>query len=245
MDIIFSMKKLCLCLKIIFLTFILIFVCSYFSYSYSEDSKNSSTLSSEEIKPTAITNHNPLPAIKAKSSSNTREDAEKEAGIHLHSAGIGIGETFLGGDFANHGEDKITFDFFYGYSASHSFDFLANLHRSTHEYKGEQVIVQGIALGIKGKFYQFDSFSPFAEGGFGFYRPIVTRKIEGTLTESEGKTAFGMHLGAGIDLKLNKNVAVGMLMQYHDPFNIKQDIGPEIQGYYFKIMMIAAYCFDI
>ncbi|MBF0359618.1 MAG: hypothetical protein HQK49_01310 [Oligoflexia bacterium] len=249
----------------VFFNTLTIFSLAFLIYIFTNTSSYSQTSpankeNSEEIKPQLINSTTPTtntnstttnnnssqknntPKLKATSS---REDAEKEAGVHLHSVGAGLGETFLAGDFANHGEDKITLDLLYSYSASHSFDFLADIHRSTHEYKGEQTIVQGIAFGIKGKFYQFDSFSPFAVGGFGFYRPIVTRRVNNVLTESEGKTAFGIHVGAGIDLRLNKYVIIGMLIQYHDPFNIKQDIGPEVTGHYFKVMMTGMYSFDI
>ncbi|EQC44412.1 hypothetical protein [Bacteriovorax sp. DB6_IX] len=91
--------------------------------------------------------------------------------LKVHSLGVGIGQTFLQGDFKDHGEDKITADLFYNYSASHSFDFLANFHYSTHEYRKKKVTATGLALGIKAKMFNFDNFSPFATGGLGFYSP--------------------------------------------------------------------------
>ncbi|MCR9203128.1 MAG: hypothetical protein NXH75_01015, partial [Halobacteriovoraceae bacterium] len=51
-------------------------------------------------------------------------------GIRKHSLGIGVGQTFVAGDFNDTGEDQITWDLLYNYSASYSFDLLTNFHHS-------------------------------------------------------------------------------------------------------------------
>ncbi|MBF0206277.1 MAG: hypothetical protein HQK53_05255 [Oligoflexia bacterium] len=172
-----------------------------------------------------------------------REDKQKESGVNVHTIGIAAGETFLLGNFGKHGDDKITFDLLYTYSASHTFDFLVDAHSSNHDFAQERVSIMGLAFGIKGKFYQFDSFSPFWLGGLGFYRPTVNRKVDGNYVESGAKTTFGYHIGAGIDLRLNSNVTVGMLGHYHDPFDINQTLGPKVSGAYFKLMLTFGYSF--
>lgn len=163
--------------------------------------------------------------------------------IQVHSFGVGLGETFLKGDFNQYGDDTITVDLFYSYKASYSFDFLINGHHSKHTYRGQQITNNGLAFAIKGRFYQFDNFSPFCLGGIGFYRPIANRYLAETHTyqESDSKITFGLHAGAGADLTLNDNVAIGILGHYHNPFDVKQNIGSDVEGSYFKLMMTLMY----
>ncbi len=166
--------------------------------------------------------------------------------VNQHSVGVGIGETFLVGDFANQGENSITMDLYYGYSASHSFDVVVNGHYSKHKNADQRkVVLQGLNFGIKAKFYQFDAFSPYGLAGLGFYRPYATRPVtqngQTTMVESEKKTAFGINLGVGADLRLNRHVEVGVLAHYHNPFDVKQNTGDDTVGSYFKLLLLVSY----
>ncbi len=165
------------------------------------------------------------------------------SGVRKHSLGVGIGQTFIAGDFQDTGEDQITWDLLYNYSASYSFDLLVNFHHSKHSFANTYTQLSSLNLGIKSKFYQIDAFSPYAVGGFGFYAPRVKREVNGQLRESETKVAFGYHLGIGGDLRLNDEVTVGLLGQYHNPFDVKQEIGPEVEGRYYKLLITAFYSF--
>jgi hypothetical protein len=164
-------------------------------------------------------------------------------GLKKHSIGIGIGQTFVAGDFDNTGEDQITWDLLYAYSASYSFDLLANFHHSKHKFASQFTQLTSLNLGIKSKFYQIDSFSPFAVGGFGFYAPKVKRLVNNQLLESKTKVVFGYHVGIGGDLKLNEKVSIGLMAQYHNPFDVKQEVGPEVEGRYYKLLITALYTF--
>jgi len=164
-------------------------------------------------------------------------------GLKEHSVGIGVGQTFVAGDFENSGQDQITWDLLYAYSASYSFDLLANFHHSKHKFANQFTQLTSLNLGIKSKFYQIDSFSPFVVGGFGFYAPKVKRLVNNQLLESKTKVVFGYHLGIGGDLKLNEKVAIGLMAQYHNPFDVKQEIGPEVEGSYYKLLITALYTF--
>lgn len=160
--------------------------------------------------------------------------------IHKHGFGIGVGQTFLLGSFEDKGDSKITFpDLFYSYTASYSFDLLVNLHSSHHEYKDEEVWLRGLAFGVKARPYEFDAFSPFLLGGLGFYVPQIAKDGE----KSDEKTTFGLNVGAGVDLRLNRNVVVGILGQFHNPFNVKQDETEDVKGSYFKLLLTAMYLF--
>lgn len=163
--------------------------------------------------------------------------------LHTHAIGLGIGQTSLYGDFSDYGEDKITYDFFYTYAASYSFDFVTNIHYSKHEHKDYYVELKGVNFGIKAKWFHFDSFSPYLQAGLGFYRPEVKRMIGSDIVVSEEKTTFGTAWGAGAELRLNRHFMIGVLFQFHNPFDVKQDRGSDIEGSYNKLMMMFTYIF--
>ena len=160
--------------------------------------------------------------------------------IQKHSLGIGLGQTFLLGKFEKKGENKVTTDILYSYTASYSFDLLLNFHYSEHEHKDMQVILRGYTMSIKARSYEFDAFSPFVLGGLGFYMPQIQNASGET---SEAKYTFGFNFGAGADLRLNKEIVVGVLTQYHKPFEVKQDETEDVSGSYFKLLLTAMYLF--
>ena len=85
--------------------------------------------------------------------------------LQKHAFGIGLGQTFMIRQFDKYGEDKITADLLYTYTASYSFDLLVNIHSSEHSRKDKKVFLRGYTMSIKGRSYEFDSFSPFLLGG--------------------------------------------------------------------------------
>ena len=164
--------------------------------------------------------------------------------VNKHSIGIGVGQTFLRSDFHEHGTDKITPDFYYNYSASYSFDFMANLHWSKHKYLDRDVTVKGAAFSIKGKGFQFDAFSPFFLAGLGFYEPQATRIINGSRVKTREQLVFGMNLGGGVELRLNNEFTVGVIAHYHDPFDVRQENAPDLEGSYMKLLILGMYTFN-
>jgi len=165
-------------------------------------------------------------------------------GLQKHSVGIGIGQTFVAGDFGDTGEDQITWDLLYNYTASYSFDLLVDFHHSKQSFAETYTQLTSLNMGIKSKFYQIDNFSPFAVAGLGFYAPKVRRPIAGKLEESKTKLVFGYHLGGGGDLKLNDKVTVGLYGSFHNPFDVKQEQGPQVEGRYYKLLITAFYSFQ-
>jgi hypothetical protein len=164
--------------------------------------------------------------------------------IRKHSLGIGLGQTFLNSDFHDHGTDKITPEIYYNYSASYTFDFMANFHWSNHKYIDKNVTIKGVALSIKGKGYQFDAFSPFVVGGLGFYEPEATRTINGVSTKTREQLVFGTNLGAGVELRLNSEYVVGVIAHYHNPFSVRQEVNGDLDGSYFKLLILGMYTFN-
>lgn len=171
-------------------------------------------------------------------------DSRIPGDIHKHSLGIGVGQTFLRSDLGDNGNDKITADIYYNYSASYSFDFMANLHWSKHEFLNRSSTARGLALAIKGKGFQYDAFSPFVMGGFGFYLPKATRIYNNNPTETRSQLVFGVNAGIGVELKLNSQASVGVIAHYHDPFDVRQEVGPELEGSYMKLLLTALYTFN-
>lgn len=175
----------------------------------------------------------------AKSDSDSLKSAAQRE-VHKHSIGFGLGQTFLLGAFEDQGDNKIAFpDLFYSYTASYSFDLLVNLHSTHHQYRDKEVWLKGLAFSIKARSYEFDAFSPFILAGLGFYRPQISENDE----KSDEKTTFGFNAGAGLDLRLNKNIVVGIIGQFHSPFDIKQDETKDVKGSYFKLLLTSMYLF--
>lgn len=219
-------------LKIVLITPVLM-AGVFVSEAKAQIKPNIGALTSEK---TAEKVHNQIPEP------STEERIPNE--INKHSIGIGLGQTFLRSDFHDHGTDKITPDIYYNYSASYSFDFMANMHWSKHKYMNRDVTIKGLALSIKGKGFQFDAFSPFALGGFGFYLPEATRILNGTRTKTREQLVFGMNLGAGVELRLNSQATIGVIAHYHDPFDVRQEVGSDLEGSYMKLLILALYTFN-
>ncbi|MBY0412637.1 MAG: hypothetical protein K2Q18_00655 [Bdellovibrionales bacterium] len=205
-----------------------------------------STAHSEEkqIKPNIHNLTSDTTAKKVDNNIPAATESRIPGDINKHSVGLGIGQTFLRSDFHEHGTDKITPDLYYNYSASYSFDFLANLHWSKHKYMGRNTTIRGLALSIKGKGYQFDAFSPFLLGGFGFYLPSATRILNGVPTKTRDQLVFGLNLGAGVELKLNNEVTIGVIAHYHDPFSVRQEVSSDLDGSYMKLLLLGMYTFN-
>lgn len=164
-------------------------------------------------------------------------------GPNSHSVGIGLGQTFLLGNFDDNGRDSISLDLYYDYSASHIFDLSINTHYSKHRYRKNWMKISGMAIGIKGKIFQRDSFSPFIVAGLGLYLPKAKYILNDTQIESDSKLTLGTHIGIGGELRLNKKCKVGILGHLHNPFDVKQEMGHEIEGYYFKLLLTTYYTF--
>lgn len=163
--------------------------------------------------------------------------------LKKHSVGLGLGQTFLMGDFDKHGENEISWDVLYNYSASHSFELMAGFHTNKYTFQDTFVRTTALTTSFKGKLYQFDSFAPFALAGLGFYAPKVRRILTNQIVESDTKIVFGVNIGAGVDLRLNQKFTIGMLAQYHNPFDVKQELGPEVEGSYTKLLITTMYTF--
>jgi hypothetical protein len=124
------------------------------------------------------------------------ESAAAPRRLQQHGLGLGLGETFLLGNYGKHGEDKITVDALYSYAASYSFDLLVNAHMSEHDDGKERMKVMGLTTSIKARMVEYDNFSPYVLGGLGFYAPRAKRpKKAGGHEWSSQKVTFGLNFG--------------------------------------------------
>ena len=161
--------------------------------------------------------------------------------IGAHTLSLGIGQTFLFGDLRKYGASAITTDLYYSFSASYSFHFLLNLHSSAHKIDTKEAVIKGLALGIKGKLWQFDALSPYALLGLGFYAPQASG--EGDSKLSKDKVVLGLHAGAGLDLQLTPQISTGLLFHFHNPFDNPERDTKEAEGLYSKILVMVGYTF--
>lgn len=160
--------------------------------------------------------------------------------LKISSLGIGIGQTWLSGDYANYGNDGISWDIYYDYSASHTFDLLVDFHwnKFSNDTGGKETQV-GLVPSAKIKFYQFDNFTPFAILGLGFYSPEVSSPTY----DSDAKIVLGTSYGLGIDLRLNRKFKFGAIYQIHNPFDVSQPNGSDLEGSYSKLLLVGFYSF--
>lgn len=163
--------------------------------------------------------------------------------LQQHGLGLGIGQTFLLGNYGKSGNDKITADVLYSYAASHSFDLLVNAHSSSHKDNRKRMRVRGLTAAIKGRLVEYDNFSPYVLGGLGFYAPQAYRRQNTTYKWSDPKLTFGLNFGGGVDLRLNDKFVVGVMGTMHWPFKVNQDDQSDLKGYYFKLLFTGMYLF--
>jgi opacity protein-like surface antigen len=206
---------------------------------------------SADLKDSTSPQTTEAPAASAKAPVKVEESDEAPASGNLgsapaprrlrqHGLGLGVGQTFLFGNYGKHGQDKITADLLYSYAASHSFDLLVDAHMSTHKDNSEEMKLMGLTGSIKARIVEYDNFSPYVLGGLGFYAPQADRDGSG---KTDRKLTFGLNFGGGLDLRLNESYVVGIMAQMHCPFKVQQDEGSDLKGYYMKLLLTGMYLF--
>ena len=160
--------------------------------------------------------------------------------LKISSLGLALGHTWLYGDYANYGSDGLSWDIYYDYSASHTFDLLVDFHWNGYSNNsgGSETLI-GLVPSAKIKFYQFDNFTPFLILGLGFYYP----EAQGNGFESNNRVVLGLTYGAGLDLRLNRMFKIGAIFQIHNPFAVNQENGSEFDGSYGKLLLVGFYSF--
>ena len=154
-----------------------------------------------------------------------------------HMLGVAFGQNYFFSDFSKWTEDELGYDFYYEYLASMSFGVMTNFHYISSRRGDNKLRVVGTDASIKVYFYHFDHFAPYFAGGVGFYHLA--------LNDTHGNSfAFGNNLALGFDLVLNEHIKVGMLLHYHNPFDLRDQIsGVNLEGSYFRALLLISYIF--
>lgn len=224
------------------------------SISFSQDTKPAARKiktpdTAADLKDSSVIETEAAPKAKAPVKVEEKDDGPSSSDygsaptprkLRQHGLGLGVGQTFLFGNYGKYGQDKITADLLYSYAASHSFDLLVDAHMSTHKDNSEEMKLMGLAGSIKGRMVEYDNFSPYFLAGLGFYAPQADRDGTG---KTARKLTFGANFGGGMDLRLNENYVIGVMAQMHWPFKVQQDEGSDLKGYYMKLLLTGMYLF--
>lgn len=198
---------------------------------------------SEELAPSKDEKKVPVEEVEERESPSASMSSGSPRRLQQHGLGFGLGQTFLMGNYAKHGTDKITVDLLYSYAASYSFDLLVNAHMSEHKDNSERMKLLGLTSSIKGRFVEYDNLSPFFLGGLGFYAPEARRSTATGTKSTDQKVTFGLNFGGGVDLRLNDHYVVGVMGQMHWPFKVQQESQSDLKGYYMKLLITGMYLF--
>jgi hypothetical protein len=120
--------------------------------------------------------------------------------------------------------DSIGTQLHYTYGVSDLFGFDSSLGYSEHS--DGRYSMTTLLTGLRMNLSWYDKIVPYAVFGLGFYRPSYKdanpqpASLNGAATSGSSVSAvlFGLHLGPGIDLELNKNLFFGAAVTFHNMF---------------------------
>ena len=154
---------------------------------------------------------------------------------------IGIGQVFLTGALRDRYDDALGLQLHYTYGVSELFGLHSIIGHSTHS-DGEYSITTLLA-GLRMNLAWFDRIIPHGTFGMGFFRP--SHRLSDTASVSP--ILFGMHLGAGVDLQLTRQLFFGTTLTLHDIFGTTRQIpgvGPyDVGGTYLSLLLRTGFTF--
>jgi len=164
----------------------------------------------------------PLPKKKGQSRSRLEDLSEREQPAApfapgSHNASLDLGQTFLMGDLGAKYSDNIGFQGHYVYGVSELFAFDSSLGYSSHS-DGKYSLLT-MLTGLRTNLTFYDRVIPHLVMGLGFYKPSVEIITEdGKDVTSLSPVLFGLHLGPGVDLQINRTVFFGTSLTFHNMF---------------------------
>jgi hypothetical protein len=136
---------------------------------------------------------------------------------------LDVGQVFLMGDLNENYNDSLGTQLHYTYGVSDLFGFDSSLGYSEHS--DGRFAMTTLLTGLRMNLSWYDKVIPYAVFGLGFYRPSykdanASLSPAGTVSTSTNISAvlFGIHLGPGIDLEINKNLFFGAAITLHNMF---------------------------
>jgi hypothetical protein len=130
-----------------------------------------------------------------------------------HNFSLGVGQIFLMGSLSNEYENNLGTQAHYTYGVSDLFSFESDFGYSSHSNGNFGLLNLDAAL--RTNLIYFDQLVPFASVGLGFYHPSKTYSDNSKVSAF----LFGMELGGGVDLLLNKKLFFGTRLNYHNMFD--------------------------
>ena len=158
-----------------------------------------------------------------------------------HNISLDLGQVFLVGDLTKF-QNTLGTQLHYNYGVSDLFSFDSSLGYSQHS--SGQFSLFTLLSGVRMNLSWFDKIIPYGIFGLGFYLPsYLDTTATPTRTSSTGPSngsgssssspdlstlpsvsalLFGVHLGAGVDLSLSRNVFFGASLLFHQMFGTTQ-----------------------
>jgi hypothetical protein len=130
-----------------------------------------------------------------------------------HNLSVSVGQIFLVGDLSNEFENALGTQVHYTYGVSDLFSFESDFGYSSHSNGNFSLVNLDAAL--RTNLIYFDQLVPFASLGLGFYNPSKTFNDNSKVSA----LLFGLQLGGGVDLLLNKSFFFGTRLNYHNMFD--------------------------
>lgn len=130
-----------------------------------------------------------------------------------HNVALHVGQVFLAGELGEQYEDTLGSQLSYTYGVSDIFGFNSSLLYSDHSSSNFSVLA--LNTGLRANLAWFDRVVPYGIVGLGFYR--TKHKIQPG--ENASGVVFGMNIGPGIDLIINKTFFFGASLIFHDMFS--------------------------
>ena len=139
---------------------------------------------------------------------------------------LDLGQIFLIGDMAKY-SDSIGSQLHYSYGVSQLFSFDSSFGYSQHS--NGQLSLLTLVSGLRMNMSWYDKVVPYGVFGLGFYKPNYKNPLASESNSSSSTSTstsnpslssilFGVHLGAGVDLALSRNLFFGASLTLHNMF---------------------------
>ncbi len=206
---------------------VILFLAVFGVYSVSSESFAYSNESSFGANSSRSNQDTPSPKTKKSKAQAHDDDSPPKSPFSPGSSNVslGVGQDFLLGDLGDGYENSLGPEIHYDYGVSDMFAFDANF--GYHSHSSGQLSIWNLSAGLRSNLMFFDQLVPFAIVGLGFYHPSQTLLNNASVSS----LLFGLQMGGGIDLMLNKQLFFGTSLLYNDMFtSSKKDSNGVIQN---------------
>lgn len=193
------------------------------------------------------------PSSSSHKSSRSREAAAASPfAPGSNNLALHIGQVFLFGDLSDKYSNAIGSQLHYTYGISDMFGFDSSLSYSEHTSEGSpsHFSMTTLLTGLRANLSWYDKVIPYGVFGLGFYKPSYQQLtasmanpgdlvFQNAVPANISAVLFGVHLGAGVDVELTKQMFFGAAITLHNMFGTTKvtSIGPvSIGGTYTSLL---------